>query len=109
MDILLFDEPLANLGPATGKRAIDLIDHIQKDKNVTIIIIEHRLEDALYRDVDRIIVVGDGQIVADTTPDELLAMDVLEQQGIREPLYLTALKHAGCQITKESDLSILKA
>ena len=45
---------------------------------------------------------GDGQIVADTTPDELLAMDVLEQQGIREPLYLTALKHAGCQITKES-------
>lgn len=52
--------------------------------------------------MDRIIVVGDGQIVADTTPDELLAMDVLEQQGIREPLYLTALKHAGCQITKES-------
>lgn len=102
VDILLFDEPLANLDPATGKRAIDLIDHIQKDKNVTIVIIEHRLEDALYRDVDRIIVVGDGQIVADTTPDELLAMDVLEQQGIREPLYLTALKHAGCQITKES-------
>ena len=102
VDILLFDEPLANLDPATGKRAIDLIDHIQKDKNVTISIIEHRLEDALYRDVDRIIVVGDGQIVADTTPDELLAMDVLEQQGIREPLYLTALKHAGCQITKES-------
>ena len=89
VDILLFDEPLANLDPAT-------------DKNVTIVIIEHRLEDALYRDVDRIIVVGDGQIVADTTPDELLAMDVLEQQGIREPLYLTALKHAGCQITKES-------
>ena len=102
VDILLFDEPLANLDPATGKRAIDLIDRIQKDKNVTIVIIEHRLEDALYRDVDRIIVVGDGQIVADTTPDELLAMDVLEQQGIREPLYLTALKHAGCQITKES-------
>ena len=101
VDILLFDEPLANLDPATGKRAIGLIDRIQKDKNVTIIIIEHRLEDALYRDVDRIIVVG-GQIVADTTPDELLAMDVLEQQGIREPLYLTALKHAGCQITKES-------
>ena len=102
VEILLFDEPLANLDPATGKRAIDLIDRVQKDKNVTIVIIEHRLEDALYRDVDRIIVVGDGQIVADTTPDELLAMDVLEQQGIREPLYLTALKHAGCQITKES-------
>ena len=47
VDILLFDEPLANLDPATGKRAIDLIDQIQKHKNATIIIIEHRLEDAL--------------------------------------------------------------
>lgn len=102
VDILLFDEPLANLDPATGKRAIDLIDCIQKEKKVTIVIIEHRLEDVLYRDVDRIIVVGEGQIVADTTPDELLAMNVLEQQGIREPLYLTALKHAGCKIVQES-------
>lgn len=102
VDILLFDEPLANLDPATGKRAIDLIDRIQKEKKVTIVIIEHRLEDVLYRDVDRIIVVGEGQIVADTTPDELLAMNALEQQGIREPLYLTALKHAGCKIVQES-------
>lgn len=102
VDILLFDEPLANLDPATGKRAIDLIDRIQKEKKVTIVIIEHCLEDVLYRDVDRIIVVGEGQIVADTTPDELLAMNVLEQQGIREPLYLTALKHAGCKIVQES-------
>lgn len=102
VDILLFDEPLANLDPATGKRAIDLIDRIQKEKQVTIVIIEHRLEDVLYRDVDRIIVVGDGRIVADTTPDALLAMDVLEKQGIREPLYLTALKHAGCQIAEET-------
>lgn len=102
VDILLFDEPLANLDPATGKRAIDLIDRIQKEKQVTIVIIEHRLEDVLYRDVDRIIVVGDGRIVADTTPDALLVMDVLEKQGIREPLYLTALKHAGCQIAEET-------
>lgn len=98
VDILLFDEPLANLDPATGKRAIDLIDQIQKKQNATILIIEHRLEDALYRDVDRIIVVGDGRIVADMTSDELLAMDILKEQGIREPLYITALKHAGCKI-----------
>lgn len=100
VDILLFDEPLANLDPATGKRAIDLIDCIQKEKQVTVVMIEHRLEDALYRDVDRIIVVGEGRIVADTTPDELLAMNVLSSQGIREPLYITALKHAGCEIKK---------
>ncbi len=100
VDILLFDEPLANLDPATGKRAIDLIDRIHKKKNTTILIIEHRLEDALYRDVDRIIVVGDGRIVADARPDELLAGPVLKEQGIREPLYITALKYAGCRIDK---------
>ena len=97
VDILLFDEPLANLDPATGKRAIDLIDRIHKK---TILIIEHRLEDALYRDVDRIVVVGDGRIVADVRPDELLTGPVLKEQGIREPLYITALKYAGCRIDK---------
>lgn len=102
VDILLFDEPLANLDPATGKRAIDLIDRIQKQKNTTIVIIEHRLEDALYRDIDRVVVVGDGRIVADTTPDKLLAGSLLKEQGIREPLYITALKYAGCEVTPES-------
>lgn len=103
VDILLFDEPLANLDPATGKRAIDLIDRIHKEKKTTILIIEHRLEDVLYRDVDRIIVVGDGRIVADVRPAELLAGEILKEQGIREPLYITALKYAGCQIN-EADL-----
>lgn len=101
VEILLFDEPLANLDPATGKSAIALIDTIQKADNKTIIIIEHRLEDALYRDVDRIIVIGEGRVVADSTPDELLSTQVLKEQGIREPLYLTALKHAGCTITAD--------
>lgn len=100
VDILLFDEPLANLDPATGKRAIDLIDRIHKKNNTTILIIEHRLEDALYRDVDRIVVVGDGRIVADVRLDELLTGPVLKEQGIREPLYITALKYAGCRIDK---------
>ena len=102
VDILLFDEPLANLDPATGKRAIDLIDEISKTTGKTVLIIEHRLEDALYRDVDRIVVVGEGEIVADMKPDELLCTDVLEKEGIREPLYITALKHAGCTVKPET-------
>lgn len=100
-DILLFDEPLANLDPATGKKAIALIDRIQKEQKKTIVIIEHRLEDVLYKDVDRIVVVGDGTIVADMKPDDLLVGNILEEQGIREPLYVTALKHAGCTITAQ--------
>ncbi|MBQ3488119.1 MAG: ABC transporter ATP-binding protein [Clostridia bacterium] len=98
---LLFDEPLANLDPATGKTAIDLIDRIQKQYNKTVIIIEHRLEDVLYRHVDRIIVVSEGRIVADMTPDALIAAGILPTLGIREPLYATALKYAGVEITEE--------
>ncbi len=109
VDILLFDEPLANLDPATGKRAIDLIDRIQKEKKKTVVIIEHRLEDVLYRDVDRIIVVGEGRIVADETPDKLLSTNVLAEQGIREPLYITALKHAGCVIDEKSHPSHIES
>lgn len=101
VDILLFDEPLANLDPATGKNTIALIDNIHKNNDVTVLIIEHRLEDVLYRDVDRIIVMSEGRIVADTTPDKLLCQNILQQQGIREPLYIAALKHAGCDIKPE--------
>ena len=101
---ILFDEPLANLDPATGKRAIDLIDRICRERDKTVIIIEHRLEDALYRDVDRIVVIGEGRVAADMTPDELLASDILEKEGIREPLYVTALKHAGCQLRAQDKL-----
>ena len=98
---LLFDEPLANLDPATGKTAIDLIDRIQKQFGKTVVIIEHRLEDVLYRHVDRIIVVSEGRIVADMNPDALVAAGILPQLGIREPLYATALKYAGVEITPE--------
>jgi len=99
--ILLFDEPLANLDPATGKNTIALIDEIQKNTNATIIIIEHRLEDVLYKHVDRIVLFNDGEIVEDTSPDELLASNKLLETGIREPLYLSALKYAGVKISSK--------
>ena len=101
VDILLFDEPLANLDPATGKQAIVLIDEIQKRTGCAVIIIEHRLEDALYRCVDRIVLMEEGRIRYDGSPDELLCTDLLQKTGIREPLYVTALKYAGVQITQD--------
>ncbi len=101
VEILLFDEPLANLDPATGKTAIEIIDDIHKATGKTIVIIEHRLEDVLHRHVDRIVVVNDGRIVADMPADTLLCSDVLKENGIREPLYVTALKYAGVTLTPE--------
>ncbi len=105
VDILLFDEPLAALDPATGKKAIDLIDRVHKETGKTIIIIEHRLEDVLYRPVDRIILIDNSTIVMDTTPDILLSSHVLEESGIRPPLYISVLKMAGCKLMPGTGLA----
>ena len=99
--ILLFDEPLANLDPATGKQAIELIDTIQQKTDTTVLIIEHRLEDVLWRNVDRIVLVNEGRISADMRPDDLLSGSLLAENGIREPLYLTAMRYAGIAVTPE--------
>lgn len=99
--ILLFDEPLASLDPLTGKSAIELIEDIKNKNNKTMIIVEHRLEDVLHRDVDRIIVMNNGEIIADTTPNEILSTDILKDIGVREPLYISALKYANCEITPD--------
>ncbi len=101
VEVFLFDEPLANLDPATGKRAIELIEEIQKRTGAAVIIIEHRLEDVLHRDVDRIVLMQEGKMIADTTPDELLSTDLLIRDGVREPLYITALKYGGVKIRPE--------
>jgi energy-coupling factor transporter ATP-binding protein EcfA2 len=101
VDILLFDEPLANLDPATGKQAIEQIDEIQRTLGSTVLIVEHRLEDVLHRPVDRIVLMYEGRIVADAPPAELLASGRLRECGIREPLYLDALRYAGCPVTPQ--------
>lgn len=93
--ILLFDEPLANLDPKSGLDTIDLIDRIHQSTKATTIIIEHRLEDVLYRPVDKVILINDGRILFDGTPDQLLLTDLLNQNGIREPLYITCLRDLG--------------
>ena len=101
LDVLLFDEPLANLDPATGKQAIVLIDEIQKRTGCAVVIIEHRLEDVLYRHVDRVVLMGEGRILYDGDPDSLLCGNLLQESGIREPLYVTALKYAGVTLTPD--------
>ena len=107
VDILLFDEPLANLDPAAGKDAIELIDELHKKTGKTIIIVEHRLEDVLHRPVDRIVVIDKGKIISDSKPAELLAKDILKKTGIREPLYISALSYAGVTVDSETASRLL--
>ena len=107
--ILLFDEPLANLDPKSGQETIDLIDKIHKEEGATTIIIEHRLEDVLYRPVDRILLVNDGTLLFNGSPDELLSSTLLLENGIREPLYVTVLRQLGFDTRDAQNLSQLDA
>ena len=107
--ILLFDEPLANLDPKSGQETIDLIDKIHKEVGATTIIIEHRLEDVLYRPVDRILLVNEGELIFNGSPDELLSSTLLLENGIRDPLYLTVLRQLGFDTRSAQNLSQLDA
>lgn len=99
--VLLFDEPLANLDPAAGRMTIELIDMVHERTGAAIIIIEHRLEDVLWRSMDRIVLMNEGKIIADMPTAQLLAGNFLLKHGIREPLYLTALRYAGVEIDEK--------
>lgn len=107
-DILLFDEPLANLDPISGWKAMEIIDRIHKSTGKTVIIVEHRIEDVLAHGFDRIIVISQGEIVADGSPDDILCTDILKNYGLREPLYIETLKNARISLKKEDKISTIE-
>ena len=106
-EVLLFDEPLANLDPASGKEIMQLINDIHEKTNKTIIIVEHRIEDVLEQPFDKVIVINKGKVQGFGTPDEILKSDLLKNNGLREPLYLEAMKLSGCDISKSENLKDL--
>ena len=106
-EVLLFDEPLANLDPASGKEIMQLINDIHEKTNKTIIIVEHRIEDVLEQPFDKVIVINKGEVQGFGTPDEILKSDLLKNNGLREPLYLEAMKLAGCDISVSENLKDL--
>lgn len=102
--ILLLDEPLANLDPKSGRKTMELLKRLADKLGYTVIVIEHRLEEALLLDPDRIIAVDGGKILADMSPTDLLKSDILEKIGIRRPLYIDAMKYAGVDISGYENL-----
>lgn len=104
-DIMLFDEPLANLDPVSAKKALDIIDSIHKNGDKTIIVVEHRIEDVLAHNYDKIVLIDSGEIIAVGSPDEILASNLLPKYGLREPLYVEVLKKCGVTINKDDKIS----
>ncbi|HDX1749242.1 TPA: ABC transporter ATP-binding protein [Staphylococcus aureus] len=105
--ILILDEPLANLDPATGHETLRLLNNIHEETKSTMIIVEHRLEESLDDTFDRVLLFKDGKIIANTTPSDLLKSSKLKEAGIREPLYCTALKYAEVDVESIDNLANL--
>lgn len=102
--ILLLDEPLANLDPASGLATMRLVDELNKKYNYTVIVIEHRLEEALNLNPDRILVVNEGEILKDDSPSAILKSDILAKIGVRKPLYINALEYAAIDLSRIQNL-----
>ena len=107
--VLIDESPILLFDPKSGQETIDLIDKIHKEVGATTIIIEHRLEDVLYRPVDRILLVNEGELLFNGSPDELLSSKLLLENGIREPLYVTVLRQLGFDTRSAQNLSQLDA
>ncbi|HDZ7613193.1 TPA: ABC transporter ATP-binding protein [Staphylococcus aureus] len=105
--ILILDELLANLDPATGHETLRLLNNIHEETKSTMIIVEHRLEESLDDTFDRVLLFKDGKIIANTTPSDLLKSSKLKEAGIREPLYCTALKYAEVDVESIDNLANL--
>lgn len=103
--ILLLDEPLANLDPASGLSTMKLVDKLNKNYGCSIIVIEHRLEEALSMKPDRILIIDDGKLIFDGKTSDLLKMNLLDEIGVRKPLYIKALDYSKVDVGKYDSLS----
>ncbi len=81
-DILLLDEPLASLDPASAKEAMQLFRRLA-DEGVSILLVEHRVEDVLDINPDRVLFMRDGEIAYAGPTDGL--MDVVDYRQVKLP------------------------
>lgn len=68
-EILFLDEPTTGLDPKSRKLVWDYINHLRKDKGMTIFLTTHYMEET--RDADRVVILDKGQIISQGTPAEL--------------------------------------
>jgi energy-coupling factor transport system ATP-binding protein len=80
--ILLLDEPLASLDPASAQETLHLLRRLA-DENVTIILVEHRVEDALKIKPDRVLFMQEGKITYLGSPDGLA--EVVNYKEVKLP------------------------
>jgi len=116
-EVIVLDEPTAMLDPKGRREVIDTVTKLCREKGITIVLITHHMSECI--DADRLIVMSNGDVVADGTPQEVFSqVELMHSEGLAVPattelmwqlnnkgfnLPLTALGLADCaeQIAKE--------
>ena len=100
-EVLILDEPTAGLDPAGRDEILDLVARMHRERNMTVILVSHSMED-VAKYVERIIVMNHGQVMFDDTPKEVFRhYKELETIGLAAP-QVTYLMHE----LKEHGLSV---
>lgn len=87
-DVLIFDEPMAALDPVNAQNVESILKRLHGDGK-TLLIATHDVDFA-YRYADRILVFSDGEIVADSTPQEVFhRKEILERAHLKAPAVMT--------------------
>ncbi|MBS9336953.1 ABC transporter ATP-binding protein [Fructobacillus parabroussonetiae] len=92
--ILVLDEPLASLDPKTGQQILETIDQLHQE-GITIIMVEHRLDEVLRQGVDQVLVLQDGEFVFDGQTADLLKEPAFHDWQLAQPAYLSWIENSG--------------
>jgi len=84
-EIIVLDEPTSFLDPVGAESILQIIDRLNKELNMTIIMIEHRL-DLVAPYLNRIIILDEGRIIHDGPPREVFAFEESKLVGIGVPM-----------------------
>ena len=83
-DYIILDEPTAMLDPEGRKEVIDTVVRLNKEKNMTVVLITHNIEEAI--NADRVIVIENGRVCADDKPDKIfMDKELIDKNGITVP------------------------
>ena len=77
-DVYMFDEPTAGMSVDEVPVILDLIHEIKEQSHKTIMLVEHKM-DVIRSLANRIIVLHNGELVADGAPDEVMALPIVQE------------------------------
>lgn len=103
--VLILDEPTAGLDPAGRDEILGLIEKMHKERNITVILVSHSMED-VARYAERLIVMNEGEVILDGTPTEVFShYRELEAVGLAAPqvtYLLNELRDVGLPVNTDA-------